>query len=130
MLKKCQSEQIKFWAFGERNSHFPFLKSHKRWLAPNEVNLVYIDVLNLNCAKYVKDLSIGENEVSCVCEDEIPFCELKIALNMTCSKWSKSVLIDVLSFICTKYSKEMSIGEIDVFSVLEEKITFFELSIA
>jgi hypothetical protein len=63
--------QVKFLAFGERNSHFSFQKLRKTCHPPNVANLVHIDVLSLICTKYGKEMSIGSNEVSCVLEVEI-----------------------------------------------------------
>jgi hypothetical protein len=94
-------------------------------LAPNEVNVVYIDFLSLICNKYSKGLSIGANEVSCVLEEEITFSELKIALTLLAPNEVNLVYIDILSIICTKYAKEMSIGASEIFSFFKEEIHIF-----
>jgi hypothetical protein len=69
--KEMSNGQVKFLAFGERNSYFAFQNLRKIWLAPNEVIPVYIEVLSLICTKYAKEMSIGANELSCVLGDVI-----------------------------------------------------------
>jgi hypothetical protein len=60
-----------FFRSGGRNARFPYRKLRQTYLAPNEVNLVYIDVLSFICTKYAKEMSIGVSEVFCVLKDEI-----------------------------------------------------------
>jgi hypothetical protein len=75
VLKKYQSKQMNFLRFGVQNSRFLYRKLHLTLLAPNEVNLVYIDVLSLNYTKCAKEISIGADENFCVLEGEIHvFC--------------------------------------------------------
>jgi hypothetical protein len=70
MLKKCQSERLKFLAYGDE-IHIFFFKLRKIWLATNDVILEYIDVLSLICTKYAKEMSIRASEIFSVFKEDI-----------------------------------------------------------